>query len=214
MKYEFSNRGQTYCFRDDYCGGGNSIMIHYTNVMDELVDISLKFEEKGNLFKTKEYYIELSYKMFSYKDEIDIKKIYIQRKEYTRAQELVSIIKRKLLNIKNDKEKEEKGLKQKLEEKVRVIDNDGNEHFLNSYSSQLSDDKLCLVVEDSKTYHTWLDCYKKWLPFMQEEFDAWLIKNKKDVIKKGYSKCKFCEERDYDSEHFDEILDEISSNDN
>lgn len=184
-------------------------IIDLSLIMKQLHEIKISYDEYGLLIKVKKYFIELKYTSSLFDKDIKVKKIYLRNNEIAKAKQLINKI-----NLKRDDENREKEERsKKFEQKVKVIDEEGKEHFLNSYSSQLSDSNLCLVVNSGKTYHTWLDCYEKWLPSMQDEFTCWYIKNKKDAIKKGFQKCKFCEERDYDSKYFDYTFGELENED-
>lgn len=208
MNYKFTNNGNVYKFNDSFCGS------EYISYAYEVKNIELVRNNCKNIIDKiinsyKNNYIKIDYiKMTDNSDEIKTDIVYIRNNEIENAEIVVEYI-NKIVQEKLQKELEKQ---KKQEEKVKVIDSDGDEHFVNSYSSQLSDDKLCLITEDGKTYHTWLDCYQKWLPSMKNSFDYWIIKKKSEVIKDGYNKCQFCEERDYDSEHFDEVLSELEDN--
>lgn len=202
---EFFNNGNKCVFypEQDFVSLEGQI-INLSLIMKQLHEIKISYDEYGLLIKVKKYFIELKYTSSLFDKDIKVKKIYLRNNEIAKAKQLINKI-----NLKRDEEKREKEERsKKFEQKVKVIDKDGEEHFLNSYSSQLSNSNLCLIVAEGKTYHTWLDCYEKWLPSMKEDFTCWHIKDKKEVLRNGYEKCKFCEERDYDSKHFKYDFDE------
>ena len=97
MRVDFRNNGSEVHFRDEWCDGIGMPMTHYSKDVNSslfgVTDIALKSEtsvvrrivETKKLFRTvkneieeqvTEHFIELSYKPFSYKDEIKVKRTF------------------------------------------------------------------------------------------------------------------------------------------
>lgn len=207
---EFFNNGQKCIFHTDLNFISlENLTISFDLIMNQLYEIKVSYDECGLFIKSKKYFIEIKYKYSQFDTDIKIKKIPLKKNEIDIAQKLVDEINCKREKELQEKKEQEEELEKKFNKKVKVIDDDnGKEYLLNSYSSQLTDNNLCLIVSNVKTYHTWLDCYERWLPSMKEDFTCWHIKEKKEVIKKGYHKCSFCSERDYDSDNFKYEFDE------
>lgn len=205
VKCSFLCEGKPYKFYKENCGGGNYLKIDYFDAhVFKLNEICINKDSSGT-------YLVLSYSSFS--QEKKTTQIPVLSSEEHTAKELVEILTTALkeYDIKKVKEKEDRDAL--YNQTVKAIDLDGNEIEIKSYSRQLADTSLCIFAEGGKTYHTWLDCYTKWPEEMRNGFQHWHIIKTKDAIKQGYRKCSFCEQRDYNSNHIDALIENISKED-
>ena len=52
---------------------------------------------------------------------------------------------------------------------------------------------IVLIADEGHTYHTHADCFEKWEDVYFENFTGWKEVELKEVRKKGYRLCKYCE---------------------
>ncbi len=125
MTITLKNNGETVRFTENWCDGSNLRMIHYSqdvkSSLFDVTDISLRSDSKTvievietkKLFRTlkkeiekqvTEYYIELSYKPYSYDTKIETLKIAILQNELDSANLIVNHIANLLKNRKKHQE--------------------------------------------------------------------------------------------------------------
>ena len=118
MKVSFANKGEKFDFMDDYCKG-RYITINYSKTQDELVSIEFVTEEKKFLFiKSEEYYLELRYKKFLNKEDVEVKRIYIESHEKKNALRVNEILKKKLALIEEEKTKQQERRERERQRKI------------------------------------------------------------------------------------------------
>lgn len=146
LRANFKNNGQSIRFTDDWCDGSGLPMIHYNQDVNSplfsVTAISLKNETKvvkrtveaKKLFRTvkneveepiTEYWLELTYKPYSYDEKVVTKKIVVLNNEIHSAKQVVSYIDSLLEKRKQHKEaimaaKREKYASRRVTEQQRL----------------------------------------------------------------------------------------------
>lgn len=201
--YSFSNNGKPYQIIIGSSTDEIGIELYDGNLHvkdDNVLSVQLKYEEieVGMIFKRikRSYYISLEYKLSTFSDDVNTKKIPILQSEFQLANKACEQATKMLLKVQEKKEKYEKEQEEKLakarkEDTIDAIDTEGNSIKIWRRETYYGD--LVLIAEEGQVYHTHADCFESWKPMYRRTFTKWQIVKRTDVEKQGFCECKLCQ---------------------
>lgn len=88
--------------------------------------------------------------------------------------------------------------------KPPVFDENNNRiDYESSGFSLIPKDGYCFITNDSKSYHTHLNCFKNWSKEYQDKFNGWTLLPIEKAKERGAThKCKFCDSLDLSPDDF------------